>query len=288
MGNDAPRGVSATAVGVALIRERESRRPDSLYADPLASVFVEEARAAYPADEWRRIEGLVEPFYEGRTVGVRVVDDRVQEWVSAGCRQLVILGAGLDTRAFRLPVPRTLHVFEVDLPELFAFKEPVLARAGARPRCPRSVVPADLRGDWVGALQAAGFDASVPSAWLDEGVLGYLTQSDARAVATSIGELSAPGSRFSAPRMTVDERRPHYRELKRLAFGADGEQRDLRGLGPDVDEWLQDHGWRTEFRRWKDLVAPLGRSVQLGGPDDGIVQAVRGSEPISAPGGYGT
>lgn len=273
--SDAPRGVSATAVGVALIRERESLRPDSLYADPLASAFVEEARTVYPADEWRRIEELVEPFYEGRTVGVRVVDDRVREWISAGCRQLVILGAGLDTRAFRLRLPWTLRVFEVDLPELFAFKESVLARVGARPRCPRFVVPADLRGDWVAPLRAAGFDAAVPSAWLDEGVLGYLTRSAARAVATSISELSASGSRFSAPRIKVDETQPHYRELKRLAFGADGDQRDLRGLGPDVDEWLEDHGWRTEFRCWKDLVAPLGRPGRLDGPDDGIVQAVR-------------
>lgn len=271
----APRGVSATAVGVALIRERESLRSDSLYADPLASSFVEEARAVYPAEEWCRIEGLVEPFYNGRTVGVRVVDDLVGEWVTAGCRQLVILGAGLDTRAFRHPFPPTLHVLELDVPELFAFKEPVLVRAGARPACSRSVVPADLRGDWVRSLTAAGFDAAVPSAWLDEGVLGYLTQAAARMVATSISELSAPGSRFWAPRMNVDETQPHYRDLKRLAFGADDAQRDLRGLGPDVDEWLEHHGWRTEFRRWNDLVAPLGRPGGLRGPDDGIVQAVR-------------
>lgn len=273
--SEAPRGVSATAVGVALIRERESQRPDRLYADPLASAFVEEARAVYPADEWGRIERLVGPFYEGRTVGVRVVDDRVHEWVTAGCRQLVVLGAGLDTRAFRLPLPRTLRVFEVDLPELFAFKEAVLARSGARARCPRFVVAADLRGDWAGPLQAAGFDPAVPSAWLDEGVLGYLDRPAARAVATSISELSAPGSRFCAPRVTVDEEQPHYRDLKRLAFGADGDLRDLRGLGPDVDRWLEEHGWRTEFRRWHDLVAPLGRPGGRGGPEDGIVNAVR-------------
>jgi hypothetical protein len=87
--------------------------------------------------------------------------------------------------------------------------------------------------------------------------------------------LSASGSRFAAPHVKVDESKPHYRALKRLAFGADAEQRDLRGLGSDVDHWLEEHGWRTEFRTWDDLVAPLGRSVQLGAPDHGIVLAVR-------------
>ncbi len=274
-----PRGVAATAVGVALIRERESLRPDRLYVDPLAAAFAAAARTAYPADDWARIEDLVEPFYEGRSVGVRLVDDRVQDWVTAGCRQLVILGAGLDTRAFRLPLPESLRVFEIDLPELFAFKEPVLAAAAARPRCARFVVPADLRDDWGAALRGAGFDPAVSTAWLDEGVLGYLAQPDARAVGTAMTELSAAGSCFAAPHVQVDESQPHYRALKRLAFGAEAgaqaEQRELRGLGPDVDRWLEERGWRTEFRRWEELVAPLGRAVRLGGPDDGIVLATR-------------
>lgn len=272
---DALRGVPATAVGVALIRERESARVDRLYSDPLASAFVEAARAACPAEEWARIEELVDPFYEGRTVGVRLGDDRVREWTAAGCGQLVILGAGLDTRAFRLALPEDLPVFEVDLPELFAFKEPVLAEAGARPSCRRVVVRADLRGDWPTPLRAAGFDPSVSTAWLEEGVLGYLDQPAARAVATAITELSATGSRFAAPRIEVDESQRHYRELKRLAFGADGDRRQLRGLGPDAEGWLTRHGWHTEFRRWDDLVAPLGRPVSLAGPEHGIVIAVR-------------
>lgn len=274
----APRGVAATAVGVALIRERESRRPDRLYADPLASAFVAAARELYPPDYWTRIEELVEPFYEGRSVGVRLVDDRVEEELAAGCRQLVILGAGLDTRAFRLPVPESLRVFEIDLPELFAFKEPVLAAADVRPRCARFVVPADLRGDWAGALRRAGFDPAVPTAWLDEGVLGYLAQPEARSVGAALTELSARGSRFAAPRVQVDESQPHYRALKSLAFGTEASgtaRRDLRGLGPDVDRWLEEQGWRTEFRLWDDLVAPLGRPVRLGGRDDGIVLATR-------------
>ncbi len=272
---DAPQGVAATAVGVALIRERESRRPDRLYADPLASEFVEAARAIYPTEGWARIEELVEPFYEGRSVGVRLVDDQVLEWIAADCRQLVILGAGLDTRAFRLPTPEALHVFELDMPELFAFKEPVLSRVDARPRCTRVVVPTDLREDWATPLQAHGFDSAIPTAWVDEGVLGYLTRSQAREVATVITDLSASGSRFAAPKVKVDESQPQYRALKRLAFGAEADQRNLRGLGHDVDQWLEEHGWRTTFRAWDDLVAPFGRPVQFGGPDHGTVLAVR-------------
>ncbi len=276
-------GVGATAIGVALIRARETDRADRLYDDPYAHAFADAARTAFldprapadAADRWATIERLVDPFYEWRTVSVRLVDDRVRDWIAAGCEQVVVLGAGLDTRAFRLPLSRELQWFEVDLPDMFAFKEPALERLGAVPACDRRVVPTDLRADWTTALLEAGFRPTVPTAWIEEGVIGYLPQDQAEGVATTVTALSASGSRFSTPRFEVNEDQPHYQKLKQLAFDKGRAAPPLRGLGPDAEHWLNRYGWQTEFRTWDELIKPFGRPVASGNPDNGTILAVR-------------
>ncbi|WP_234391102.1 SAM-dependent methyltransferase [Nocardia suismassiliense] len=269
-------GVAMTAIGVAVIRVRESDRPDRLYNDPLARDFVAAARRGFAATEdgaqrWTQLEALADTFFEGRTVTVRLIDDQVTEAVAQGCRQVVVLGAGLDTRAFRLGLPADIRFFEIDLPELFAFKEPVLA--GAVPTCDRRVVAADLRGDWAAALRTNGFQPDVPTHWVDEGVLGYLSRAHALRLAETLTELSAPASRFDVLRFAVDENPAQYSELRRLVrAGHEGEDR-LAGLGPDAEKWLADRGWHTTFRSWAELVAPLDRPVD--NPGVGLIIAVR-------------
>ncbi|MEU7146212.1 SAM-dependent methyltransferase [Nocardia sp. NPDC046473] len=272
-------GVAMTAIGVAVIRARESARPDRLYDDPLARHFADAARRSFatmPEGEqrWARLEALADIFFEGRSVGVRLVDDRMVEAVTAGCRQIVILGAGLDTRAFRLTLPADVRFFEIDLPELFAFKEPVLA--ATVPRYDRTIIASDLRENWSELLRANGFRADVPTCWVDEGSLGYLSRDDALRVAETLTELSARGSQFGAGRFHVDRNLPHYAELGRLVGGEHSDEgRDLSGLGPGAEGWLTAHGWRTSFRRWDDLVAPLNRPAAVRDADVGLILAVR-------------
>ncbi|WP_280399679.1 SAM-dependent methyltransferase [Nocardia carnea] len=268
-------GVAMTALGVALIRARETARPDRLYADPLAEAFVAAARPAFDDERWARLEVLAGQFYEGRTLAVKGVDDHIREATAARCAQIVLLGAGLDTRAFRLELPRDTAFFEVDLPELFAFKEPVLTARRARPVCARYVVAADLRGDWEQALLAQGFRTELPTAWVDEGVLGYLPRADAYALAATVTGLSASGSRFGLGRFQVAAAEPQYRALRELVREAPGE-RPVNGLGPGGESWFATHGWKTSFRAWGDLVAPYGRPGALSGdPAVGHVLAVR-------------
>ncbi|NUS95671.1 MAG: SAM-dependent methyltransferase [Nocardia sp.] len=269
-----------TAIGVALIRVRESRRPDRLYDDPLAAAFVAAARPAFDADRWSRLEALADQFYEGRSLAVKVVDDSFAAAVAAGCGQIVLLGAGLDTRAFRLGLPPATVLFEVDLPELFEFKEPVLTANGARAECARRVVAADLRGDWARGLAGQGFDPGIPTLWADEGVLGYLPRAAAHAVTATVTELSAPGSRFGIGRFRVDAAAPRYRELRELVSGDADAARPVHGLGPDAESWFAEHGWRTTFRPWNDLVAPYGRPGMGSVPGMGTVLAVR-ERPIT-------
>lgn len=107
-------GVGLTAVGVALIRASESRRPDRLFDDPYAQLFADAAEAdfhgseepAAAAESWARMLELVDRFYDGRVVATRYFDDYLDAALADGCRQVVNLGAGLDTRALRLSAAR--------------------------------------------------------------------------------------------------------------------------------------------------------------------------------------
>lgn len=274
-------GVALTAIGVALIREQESRRSDRLYDDPLATAFVDAARRDFTRTEegaakWERVEAVAEQFFAGRSVGVRLVDDRVTEAVAAGCRQIVLLGAGLDTRAYRMGLPADLTVYELDLPELFAFKEPVLRAADATPTADRHVLPIDLRTDWAGALREKGFRPDEPTHWIDEGALPYLPPEDhLRAVAT-VTALSAPGSGFGLSRFAVDPGAPAYAELRRLVSGDGDTQAPPLDAERPGEQWLVEHGWRTRFRAWDDMIVPLGRDVAVNDPKIGVVLAERG------------
>ncbi|MGW4117806.1 SAM-dependent methyltransferase [Nocardia sp. NPDC004711] len=270
-------GVAVTAIGVAIIRARESERDDRLYDDPQAKDFVAAARKGFDPERWARMEALADQFYDGRTIGVRLVDERFHEAIEAGCGQIVLLGAGLDTRAYRLDLPPALHIYEIDLPELFAFKEPVLAATAATPTCHRHVVIADLRENWRKSLLDTDFDPTVPTCWVDEGSLGYLDRDWNRQVVLTLTELSAPGSRFGAGRMLIDREAPRYRDLRRLVSGDDAPPppRPTPTQDPDIEHWLNTIGWTTELRTWNDMTAHLPRPTTPLDPRIGTIAAIR-------------
>ena len=128
-------GVPKTALGVARIRAGESKRADRLFDDPLAWAFVAAMPDAY-SDQAERSETAK---LIGARVALQVVvrtrfyDDYLLAATADGIRQVVLLAAGLDTRAFRLPWPDGTTVFEVDLPETTGFKNDVLIHADAKP-----------------------------------------------------------------------------------------------------------------------------------------------------------
>lgn len=105
----------------------------------------------------------------------------------------MILAAGMDARAYRLPWQPGTTVYEVDQPRVTTIKDERLA--GEQPRCHRVTVGIDLADDWPKALRSYGFSSSAPAVWLVEGLLQYLEASDVGALFTRIDALSAPGSR---------------------------------------------------------------------------------------------
>ncbi|MDT0305916.1 SAM-dependent methyltransferase [Streptomyces sp. DSM 44917] len=278
-------GPPLTAVGVAVVRAAETRRPDRLYADPLAQAFVDAAERAHlaptappgAAETWAGVLALAEAMRATRTLGVRLADDGLLAAAEAGCTQAVLLGAGLDTHAFRLEWPVPVHVFEADLPQLFAFKEPVLAAQGAEPVCARSVVPVDLRAeDWPGALLDAGFRPELPTAWVDQVIATTLPRDEARRAVRRLTALSAPGSRYGYPVLPPGSFARTVRAVpgaERVFPVPEGDP-GSRGLGAGDRAWLEGLGWSTAFREISDLTAGYGREVPAS-PGAGMVAAVR-------------
>ncbi len=180
--------VGTTSLLVAAMRAEESARPDRLFEDPLADALAGPMGRAALA-EYRAAAGAFVPIIEVRT---RFYDEALDRAGKAGIEQVVILAAGIDARSFRLRWPRGTRIFEVDQPEVHAYKQARLA--GWEAKALRIPVEADLAADWGLALGAAGFDGARPSAWLVEGLLQYLEDATVESLLAGVTRLAAPGS----------------------------------------------------------------------------------------------
>lgn len=272
-------GVGETAVGMALIRAEENRRPDRLFEDPYADAFVAAAPEAFakgPAapEDLALLGTLFTCLTFQGVIRTRFYDDYLLAAAKADCGQVVLLAAGLDTRAFRLPWPSGVHLFELDLPKVLTFKDSVLAERHAVPRCERTVVPVDLRQDWPTRLREAGFESDMPSAGLIEGLLIYLAADEVAHLLSAVAELASPRSQLAldegnvADASLLNQARavPSMNQFTSLWRG---------GLGDDASNWLTRHGWRTETHEYVTLADSHGRSIPAHAAG-GIVVAVRG------------
>jgi methyltransferase (TIGR00027 family) len=126
----------------------------------------------------------------------RFYDDWLQRVTGTeAIRQVVLLAAGLDTRAFRLGWPDGTVIHELDRPEVLERKEGILREAGARPRADRRICRTDLaRPGWTDDLVGTGFDPAAPAVFLGEGFFFYLTPDDLLALLDRVARLAAPGS----------------------------------------------------------------------------------------------
>ena len=192
----------------------------------------------------------------------------------AGIRQIVLLAAGLDSRAYRLDWPAGTIVYEIDLPKVLEYKTKTLANHGATPIAERRPVPVDLRHDWPQALRDNGFDASRPTAWLAEGLLPFLPAAAQEALFVAIDALSASGSQVSVENFGIDpdrrrEAEERFAELraKREARGEDTSFNPFDlwfedGERPDCADWFAAHGWTTGAVDGHEEALRLGRPSQ--------------------------
>ena len=195
---------SRTAVLVCQGRAAADGRllPDR-FSDPIALKLlreserevVERVRAGRPPDDWR--DRMAYTFVEGcaelmvpRTVAI---DDAVRAHRNS---QLVILGAGLDSRAWRLPELAGTLVIEADHPASQADKRD---RIGDLPPLAGELRLTPVRfdrGELASALAGAGHDSGTPTTWVWEGVVPYLTRAQVRTTVAAVAVASAPGSRL--------------------------------------------------------------------------------------------
>ena len=182
-----------TAFWTAAARACESRRRDKLFDDPWALVL-----AGNPAVE--AYAGAISQFgtetADLSAIITRYFDDfLLRATVADGIGQVVILGSGLDARAFRLAWPASTCVYELDQPGLVAYKDHRLAAAGAAPACKRHTIGVDLCEPWQSGLRDAGFDPAMPSVWLLEGFLYFLPEAAVLDLLTGVTGLCVSGSR---------------------------------------------------------------------------------------------
>ncbi|MER7757916.1 SAM-dependent methyltransferase [Kitasatospora sp. NPDC097643] len=272
--------VSRTALSVARVRAHESAQPEPLFVDPYAAAFA--AAAGMPVRAVEPDRAFARSLVAHSILRTRFYDDRL---LAAGAGQVVLLAAGLDTRAYRLDWPSGTRLYELDLAPVLAFKEQVLADHGAEPGCARTALPGDLLDpDWPRRLRAAGFDPRRPTAWLAEGLLVYLTAEQAAALFAAVGELSAPGSRLLLEKGRDVARTPRDPSLAHVTDLWEG------GLGPDTHHWLAEHGWTIRLTGLTEIATAYGRPLPPGSGlhEAGFIEAVRdnaadwGNGPVSS------
>ena len=194
---------SQTAIWVCAARAMaHGRTPVGKFSDPTARILlpddmrarVDAARANAPATKREQIARALLAKRTGMMVARTVeIDDAIR---AAPHPQLVILGAGLDGRAWRMPELHDTIVFEVDHPDTQREKR---ARAGELAQTAREIrfVPVDFTRDSLDdALARAGHDPKLPTTWVWEGVVMYLTRDAIEATLAVIDRRSAPDSRL--------------------------------------------------------------------------------------------
>lgn len=244
------------------------------FADPTAlamlrgdeAAVVELARSDAAPKGWsarmtwhlQRLNGLVNV---PRTVAI---DDAVRAGPGG---QIVVLGAGLDGRAWRMEELAGIDFYEVDHPDSQADKQQRASGLGI-PLANRHLVPVDFRSDDLGrALGAAGHDAAVTTTWIWEGVVAYLTPEEVEASAAVIADRSAPGSRlvvnYQMPSWRATAGRVLARAVMVIARTRDpmaGEPRRSSWTARTMSSLLNRHGFTVVA---DDDLFDLARSLPL-------------------------
>jgi methyltransferase (TIGR00027 family) len=224
-----PDGI-VSALAVALARQRESHADCPLFNDPYAQVFIDAALSRGCRLPENGADSRFDEMADYASSRTKWFDEYFIAAGAHGLEQMVIVAAGLDARAWRLPWVNGTTVFEIDHPGVLTFKNDALREHGDSPMVSRYVpVPADLFDAWPDALCDAGFDGSAPTAWAVEGLLPYVADGP-HLLFDRIHELSPTGSRLA-----------------------------VEAVGPGVTDWLTAHDWQVTTIGAQELMTRYGR-----------------------------
>jgi methyltransferase (TIGR00027 family) len=264
---DITESVGATALGVAVARAAESDCDCPLFTDRYAQFFIDAAidRGWEPSAVTER-----QRIFKGyAAVRTKWFDEYFIAAGANGIDQAVILAAGLDARAWRLPWVHGSVVYEIDQPQVLAFKAETLAARGARPTIRYQAVPIDLRADWPTALREAGFDPSTPTAWSAEGLLPYLPAAGQDLLFERVTKLSANGSRIAVEALSPSFFDPEYLERRRQFLSQTGDtsvpdHAELWYLEErtDLTQWLTERRWKVRAIETMKVMQRYDRSPE--------------------------
>ena len=180
-------GIARTSLLTAAMRAAETNRSQSegrLFSDPYAELLA--------GDEGRTLrEKAIAESGDQPAIAIRTyfMDQKITEALKQGAKQIVILAAGMDTRAYRLSFPKDTQVFELDRKEVLEYKKEKLNKT--QPQCILKSLAVDLRNDWQDKLVSAGFKKNTQTLWLVEGLLMYLEESQVSTLLERINSLAS-------------------------------------------------------------------------------------------------
>lgn len=244
--------VSDTAFWVAHYRALETERPDALFHDPLAGLLA--------GDRGKEIaRAMPRPFLTAWAVAIRtrIIDDYIRFAIAHGTDSILNLGAGLDTRPYRMDLPATLVWVEADYPAVIEFKEKRLS--GETPRCQLERVKLDLVNvvERRQMLAAVGMRAEKMLV-LTEGVIPYLSAEEVASLADDLLAL-APACYW-----VVDYFSPRMLKYRQRMIGQKMQNAPFRFKPKDWFGLFQEHGWHLkEIRYLAEEGNRLHRPVRL-------------------------
>ena len=288
---DISTSVGSTALFVAAARALEARKPDPLAVDPYAEVFCRAAGGPWSdlldgavTDHPLLSEDFGTQFVTYQGARTRYFDAYFRSAAEAGIRQIVLLAAGLDSRAYRLDWAPGTTIFELDQPRVLDFKRQTVESHGADSHPPRREIAVDLRDDWPTALRDSGFRDDEPSAWIAEGLLIYLPAAAQHQLFTGIDSLASPGSRLA-----LEEGRPMDREAFKAKVEEARATEDMRGQWwqmvyneqcAPAAQWFSEHEWTAEATALTDYLASVGRAAPVS--DAEVVTMIESITLVSA------
>lgn len=277
---DLATSVGATATFVAAGRARATRANliDDHLAEPLVRAVGVDFFTRWATGELAAADVDVPGAFWGMqkmtdllTARTRYFDGFLADATNAGIRQIVILASGLDARGYRFAWPAGTVVFEIDQPEVLAFKAATLAELNAAPTAQVRTVPVDLRRDWPAALREAGFDATKPCAWTAEGLLPFLPAEAQNRLLDNITALSVDGSRLASEVAVTScsgdgDRFWDSLEIVTKRWREHGLDIELGELGyseerDDVADYLDGRGWHSVQTPLHTLLADAGLPI---------------------------
>ena len=236
--------VSDTAFMIAAHRATESGRPDALFHDPFAAKLA----GQHGADVVRSLPGMSR--MTGWAVAIRtcIIDAFIHEAVAHGADAILNLGAGLDTRPYRLDLPAMLQWIEVDYTKLIDLKERQLA--GETPRCKLQRIGLDLtnrasRRALFADVQRDAHDVLV----ITEGVVPYLTVDEAGQLADDLRACAA----FRG--WIVDYFSPRMLKFRDRSIRNGMQNAPWRFRPDDYDRFFASHGWTRRETRFLAIEA---------------------------------